>query len=60
MDYYLRYADVGEGADKRDYVVLYKKITRRGYRTAITLEEGIDELVRGFQVLDVCNPYVNV
>ncbi len=60
VDFYLHYADIGEDADKRNYVVSYKKISSLGYRTTITLEEGIDELVRGLKVLDVKNPYSNV
>ena len=60
VDYYLHYADVGEDADKRNYLVSYKKITNFGYRTTITLEQGVEELVRGLQVLDVRNPYSNV
>ena len=60
VDFYLHYADIGEDADKRNYVVSYKKISSLGYRTTITLEEGIDELVRAVQVLDVKSPYSNV
>ena len=60
MDFYLHYADIGEDADKRNYVVSYKKISGLGYRTTITLEEGIEELMRGLQVIDVRNPYSNV
>ena len=59
VDFYLHFADIGEDADKRNYVVSYRKISSLGYRTTITLEEGIDELVCGAQVLDVKNPYSN-
>lgn len=47
--FYLHYADIGEDADKRNYVVSYKNISSLGYRTTITLEEGIEELVRGYK-----------
>lgn len=60
VDFYLHYADIGEDADKRNYVVSYKKISSLGYRTTITLEEGIEELIQGLAVLDVRNPYSNV
>jgi nucleoside-diphosphate-sugar epimerase len=60
VDCYLHFADVGEDADKRNYTVSYEKIRKQGFNTAITLEQGIDELVRGLQVLDLPNPYSNV
>lgn len=60
VEYYLHYAEVGQDADKRNYVVSYEKIAALGYRTTITLEDGIDELVRTLPVLDVKNPYSNV
>jgi len=59
VDFYLHCADVGEDADKRNYVVSYKKINSVGFATSISLEEGIDELVRALQVISVQNPYSN-
>ncbi len=43
---YFNYADVGSDADKRNYVVSYEKLNKLGYTTTITLEEGIDELLK--------------
>lgn len=60
VDYYLHYADVGEDADKRNYRVSYQKIRALGFETTVTLEEGIDELVRGIEVLDIRSAYANV
>lgn len=60
VDYYLHFADVGEDADKRNYVVSYKKIKALGYDTTIGLEEGIDELVRAVPLLEFNTPYSNV
>ena len=57
---YVHYADVGEDADKRNYVVSYKKLNSLGYKTSIAVEQGIDELVQGFQVISVKSPYANV
>lgn len=57
---YIHYADVGEDADKRNYVVSYKKINSLGYDTTITVEAGIKELVRALQVIQVHNPYTNI
>ena len=60
VDYYLHYADVGEGQDKRNYVVSYARINGVGFRTTISLQQGIDELVRTMEVVDGKNPYSNV
>ena len=60
VDFYLHYADVGEDADKRNYVVSYEKFSGLGYQTTISLEEGIDELARALEVVDIQNPHSNV
>lgn len=57
---YIHYADVGEDADKRNYVVSYKKINSLGYETTIKVEDGIDELVRVCKAIQFRNPYSNV
>jgi len=56
---YIHYADVGEDADKRNYVVSYNKINELGYDTTITVEEGIEEMVRVCQAIEFRNPYSN-
>jgi len=56
---YIHYADVGEDADKRNYVVSYKKINDIGYDTTIKVEEGIDELVQVCKAIQFRNPYSN-
>jgi len=56
---YIHYADVGEDADKRNYVVSYKKINDLGYFTKISVQEGIKELVNVCKVIEFRNPYSN-
>ena len=60
VDFYLHYADVGQDADKRNYTVSYKKINTMGFQAGISLEEGIDELIRAMEVIDTHSPYSNV
>ena len=60
VDYLLHFADVGEDPDKRNYEVSYQKIQSLGFDTLISMEEVIDELVRGLQTIDARNVYSNV
>ncbi|MEM4272647.1 MAG: NAD(P)-dependent oxidoreductase [Candidatus Bilamarchaeaceae archaeon] len=60
VDYYLHFADVGKDFDQRDYVVSYEKIRKAGFTPSITIDEGIKEMVKAMQVIDVKNPYSNV
>tara|TARA_B100000315_G_scaffold117009_1_gene107280 strand:+ start:249 stop:1178 length:930 start_codon:yes stop_codon:yes gene_type:complete len=57
---YVHYAEFGSDIDKRNYVISYDKIDALGYRPTISLEEGIDELIDTFEVLDVRNQYTNI
>ncbi|MBI4333122.1 MAG: NAD(P)-dependent oxidoreductase [Chloroflexi bacterium] len=57
---HVHYADVGEDQDKRDYVVSYHKINSLGYQTTVTVDEGIDELIRALRVVQIKTPYSNV
>ncbi len=57
---YIHYADIGEDADKRNYVVSYDKIKALGYETTITVEEGIDELIRALKAVQFRTPYTNI
>ena len=59
-DTYIHYADVGKDADQRNYFLSYAKLNRLGYSTQKTVDEGIDELARALQVVQVRSPYANV
>ena len=44
-------AEVGEDPDQRNYLVSNAKIERTGFRPSVSLEEGIAELVKGYQII---------
>ena len=56
---FIHYEEIGEDADKRNYVVSYDKISNLGFRTTITVEEGIDEVTEALKVTDFQNKYTN-
>jgi nucleoside-diphosphate-sugar epimerase len=50
-NFYFVAAEVGEDPDKRNYIVSNRRIEATGFQPAFSLERGIRELLRGFQVL---------
>ena len=58
-DFYFIEAEIGEDPDKRNYIVSNQKITKTGFTPQITLEEGIAELIKGYQIIRK-NQYSNV
>ena len=58
-DYYLHFADVGKDLDQRDYLVSYDKIHKLGFRTVVSMEKGISELVKCSMLIDIRNQYYN-
>lgn len=56
---HVHYADVGEDADKRNYVVSYEKVKQLGFTTTLSVEEGIRELARALPAVQIVNPYSN-
>ena len=59
-DYYLHFAEFGTDEDKRNYEVSYAKIQALGFDTTVSLEEGIDELIKAAGMLDINNEFSNV
>ncbi|MEM3499882.1 MAG: NAD(P)-dependent oxidoreductase [Candidatus Bilamarchaeaceae archaeon] len=43
------YAEIGQDPDKRNYIVSTEKIQKTGFVYKYTLDEGIDELIKGYQ-----------
>ncbi len=58
-NFYIHAAPVGEDPDKRDYLVSNAKIEALGWRPQFSLDDGIEELIKGFQILRL-SLYANV
>lgn len=50
-DFYFVEAEVGEDRDKRNYIVSNEKIEKTGFHPELSLQEGIAELIKGYQVI---------
>jgi nucleoside-diphosphate-sugar epimerase len=57
--FYFVEAEVGEDPDKRDYMVSNAKIESTGFKTMQSIQNGIAELIKGYQVIRR-NQYSNV
>jgi nucleoside-diphosphate-sugar epimerase len=60
IDFLLYFADIGSDEDKRDYAVSYERVRATGYRTMVTMEHGLDELIAGLRLVRIRNPHSNV
>ena len=54
---FLTYGPIGVDEDQRDYAVSYAKLGALGFETAVTMDEGIDELLRGMDLLRHRGPF---
>lgn len=51
QDFYFTVSEIGEDPDKRNYIVSNTKIEKTGFRAEISLQEGITELIKGYQII---------
>lgn len=58
-EFHILESKIGKDPDQRNYIVSNEKIEKTGFRTENTLQIGIAELIKGFQVLKN-NQYSNV
>ena len=49
--FYFTEAKVGEDPDKRNYIVSNERIESTGFKPAVGLDDGIEELLKGYQVI---------
>jgi nucleoside-diphosphate-sugar epimerase len=50
-NFYFSEASIGEDVDKRDYEVSNAKIESTGFKTENSLSSGLQELIKGFQII---------
>ena len=57
---YIHYAEFDKDMDQRNYIVSYDKINKKGFKTNINIENGLDELIKSFNFLTKKNTYSNI
>lgn len=50
-DFYIHFAEVGTDPDKRNYIVSNQRLKKAGFRAKRSLDEGILELLKGYQMM---------
>ena len=60
IEYYLHFAEIGKDLDQRNYMVSYKKISDLGFQCNTSVSEGIDELLKVADVVEIKSPFSNV
>ncbi len=50
-NFYVTEAAVGEDPDKRDYIVSNERIEGTGFRPTVSLQQGIQELIKGYRII---------
>lgn len=58
-DFYFVEATIGEDPDKRDYIVSNAKMEKTGFKPDVSLQKGLKELVKGYQVIKR-NQFANI
>jgi nucleoside-diphosphate-sugar epimerase len=56
---FIHYEEIGEDADKRNYIVSYEKIKSLGFGTQISMEDGINQVIETLKVINFENTYTN-
>lgn len=50
-DFYIHFSEVGNDPDKRNYIVSNERLKQAGFEAHRSLDEGIKELIKGYQML---------
>lgn len=46
VNFYIHFAEIGKDLEGRDYFISYDKLAKLGFKTTVSMQEGIDELIK--------------
>jgi nucleoside-diphosphate-sugar epimerase len=58
-EFYFSVSEIGKDPDQRNYIVSNEKIEKCGFKTDVSLQKGIKELIQGYQIIRR-NQYSNI
>ena len=58
-NFHIDFAEVSKDPDQRNYIVSNDKIEKAGFKATTTIEDGIQELIKCYQMLNI-NKYTNL
>lgn len=50
-NFYIHFSEIGSDPDKRNYIVSNQRLKEAGFEAKYSLDEGIEELLKGYQML---------
>lgn len=50
-DFYIHFSEIGSDPDKRNYIVSNQRLREAGFEAKRSLEEGIEELMKGYKMI---------
>ena len=59
-NFLIQCSSIGEDPDKRDYLVSNAKLESQGWSPDFTLDQGIKELIKGYQIIRPGNEFTNI
>jgi nucleoside-diphosphate-sugar epimerase len=53
--FYIHFSEIGHDPDRRNYIVSNDKINKKGFRARFSLDDGICEIIKGYNMLSNSN-----
>lgn len=58
-EFFIHFSEIGSDPDRRDYIISNQKMREAGFEARRSLDEGIEELLKGYQMLTGSSRFKN-
>jgi nucleoside-diphosphate-sugar epimerase len=58
-EFFIHFSEIGSDPDKRNYIVSNQKLREAGFEAKRSLDQGIEELLKGYRMLGGSSPFKN-